>query len=84
MCTNIGSQTFANTGLTAITIHKNVTVIGIGAFQGSIALSAIDYQGTVAEWNNIAKDYTFMQDINFWVIICTDGVIDQNGNITYN
>lgn len=84
ICTNIGSQTFANTGLTAITIHKNVTVIGVGAFQGSIALSAIDYQGTVAEWNNITKDYTFMQDIDFWVIICTDGVIDQNGNVTYN
>ena len=84
MCTNIGSQTFAKTGLTQITIPKNITIINAGAFQESTALSTIKYESTVAEWNNVTKDHTFMQDIASWKIECTDGTIDQNGNVIYN
>ena len=84
ICTTIGSQAFYKTGLTSITISKNITAINSGAFEESVSLNTINYLGTVSEWNSIAKDHTFMQGISSWNVICTDGKIDENGNVTYN
>jgi uncharacterized repeat protein (TIGR02543 family) len=51
----IGQQAFLGTGLTTITIPKNVSTMGIGVFQNAIALTSI----TVAEPN---VNYTSSSD----------------------
>ena len=43
-------------GLKSVTIPKSVTSIGLYAFDDCDALEVINYQGTEAEWNQIAID----------------------------
>ena len=73
-----GIHTFAFsgcTGLTDTTIPVGVTEIGYGAFDHCTALRSIHYGGTMAQWQEIAKDPTWDDFTEEYVIHCTDGEI---------
>lgn len=79
--TSIGVSAFADCDLlTSITIPEGITSIGSGAFYGCSSLTSIDYQGTMAQWKAIRKDRWWADDTGNFTIICTDGVLDKEGN----
>ncbi len=80
--TSIGSYAFYGcTGLTSVTIPESVTSIEIYAFRDCTGLTSISYGGTKAEWESISIDsWAFMGCPYDRVIICTDGMMDVNGN----
>ena len=58
-----------------ITIGKSVTNIGIGAFLGCSKLETITFEGTIEEWNNITKGFSWDFSTGTMVITCSDGVV---------
>ncbi len=73
---SIGDGTFANcTALTDITIPNSVNSIGDSAFSGCTSLANITYDGTVAQWEAIEKEYEWNDETGDYVVHCTDGDI---------
>ena len=73
--TSIGEGVFDYSGLTRVTIGNSVTSIGVGAFYGS-RLMSITYKGTIADWKNIDKGFSWNSEVpRTCVIHCTDGNI---------
>lgn len=56
--TSIGDGAFDECNITSITIPDSVTSIGKHAFDSCFALTSINYNGTQAQWNTIAKSNT--------------------------
>lgn len=79
--TSIGSSMFSSChGLTNITIPDSVTSIGSYAFFGSDVLTSIIFNGTKAQWMAIKKIDGWTLGTPDFVIHCTDGDLDKNGN----
>ena len=79
--TSIGDGAFSYcSGLTSITIPGSVTSVGDGAFSYCSGLIVINYKGTMAQWSEIEKDDAWSKESGDFTIICTDGVLDKQGN----
>ena len=77
--TSIGSYAFAYcTSLTNVIIPDSVTSISNNAFS-NYSSTNIEYNGTVGQWNEIKKDYSW--DVNSYsiVIYCADGDLRAGG-----
>lgn len=69
--TSIGEHAFQNTGLTDITLQRNVTVIGKYAFAGCKNMVSINFPANVTE----IKEYTFNECEKLKDIILPNGLI---------
>ena len=85
--TSIGRSTFYGCSmLKNITIPDSVTSIGGHAFFFCYNLTTINFQGTMSQWRAISKggewsyDAGSHTDIGSFIITCTDGTLDKNGN----
>ena len=83
--TSIGSCAFEEFELlTSIEIPDSVTEIGVSAFRNCDSLRSIHFQGNVDQWNLIAKGSGWDIGTGDYMITCTDGTIDKEGNVTRN
>ena len=83
--TTIGASAFeACISIVDITIPNVVTRIGDKGFFGCTCLERITFQGTIAQWNSIAKGTNLDKFTTNYIIYCTDGQIAKNGTVTYN
>lgn len=74
--TSIGGAAFRGcTGLTSIIIPDSVKSIGSWAFDGCTGLTSIKFNGTIAQWNAISKDYNWKLDVPATEVVCTDGTV---------
>ncbi len=69
--------------LTSIVIPGRVTSIGRMAFDGCRLLTRILFKGTVEEWQAIEKDFLWDSGTGNYIVACTDGMVDKEGNVTY-
>lgn len=83
--TTIESWTFSScSSLETIIIPDSVTVIEQGAFKSCSEIEAIQYSGTVQQWNSISKGSNWILGAKNYTIYCTDGEIAKDGTVTYN
>lgn len=74
--TSIGNWTFSNCdSLTSVTIGNGVTKIGVDAFWCCYNLGTINFEGTIEQWNAIAKGDGWNVTVSATQVICTDGAI---------
>ena len=66
------------TAMINITIPDSVTSIDDFAFEGCTALTSVRFEGTVAQWNAIAKGEKWEKYFLANQVICSDGVITLN------
>jgi hypothetical protein len=67
-----------------VTIPVSVKNIASYAFKWCYDLKYINYGGTVEQWNAVDKGAYWIYSVNGYAIVCTDGVIDEHGGVTYN
>jgi len=63
-----------------ISVSNTLKVLGRGAFRGSY-IEKINYGGTVDEWLAIEKDEKWFGSDSKFVIVCSNGTLDVNGNL---
>ncbi|MBQ3234984.1 MAG: leucine-rich repeat domain-containing protein [Clostridia bacterium] len=74
---SISSYAFYNcSSLTSITIPDGVKSIGYEAFRYCGSLETIEFEGTVAQWNEIEKSYTWNDGVPATKVICSDGEVE--------
>ena len=79
--THIGDHAFARcNSLASIVIPEGVTSIGKYAFWYCSSLTSITFQGSMEQWIAIDKDTEWNLDAGSYTVICTDGVLDKNGD----
>ena len=61
--------------LTSITIPDSVIVIGSLAFNGCSSLTSISFEGTVEQWDAIAKGDSWQQYVPATEVVCSDGTV---------
>lgn len=77
--TSIGLGAFRNcASLTNITLPDSVTIIEDSVFYGCIKLTDITYNGTLAQWDAVAKHYLWDTNTSDYTIHCTDVDITKN------
>lgn len=62
--------------LTKVTIGADVLSIGYAAFAGCEKLTALQFAGTVEQWNGIEKDDDWNIDMPATQVVCSDGVVN--------
>ncbi|MDE6505496.1 MAG: leucine-rich repeat domain-containing protein [Clostridia bacterium] len=67
--------------LNYVYIPANIEIIGNQAFYGCEELEKITYEGTMEEWNNIIKGDGWNYGAEKYVVECSDGTLDKDGNI---
>lgn len=78
---SIGDYAFEYcTGLKSITIPNSVTNIGYWVFNDCSSLTNITFNGTIEQWKAITKDTYWNIGLGNFIIICTDGKLDKDGN----
>ena len=74
--TSIGGNAFCYcTSLTSITIPDSVTSIGNYAFQNCASLTSITFEGTIAQWNAIEKNYSWKYNVPATQVVCSNGTV---------
>ena len=74
--TSIGLGAFSQCkNLHTVTIPASVKSIEKYAFYGCKSLNTIHYEGTVEQWNQIAKDKKWSMDTPAFQVKCTDGQV---------
>jgi hypothetical protein len=73
--TYIGDAAFNDCrSISSITFPSGITYIGIGAFVGCTSLVTINYNGTMAQWEeNVVKGVYWNDNVPATVVHCTDG-----------
>lgn len=66
---------FRHDKLTIITIPNSVVYIGESAFEDCTSLSKIVFEGTKAQWNDIAKANNWNLNVPATEVACTDGTV---------
>ena len=70
---------FSNcTSMTTVTISSTVTSIGEKAFMNCNKLSSIVFDGTMEQWNTIAKGVDWNSNTGNYTIQCIDGDISKS------
>lgn len=70
--TSIGGYAFAFATVESVTIPTSVTSIGDYAFTNCKSLTSINYQGTQAQWDEIAKGTAWDNDVGEYTIYFAD------------
>ena len=68
---SIGEYAFRNSGLTSLTLYRNLTIIGKNAFDGCTELTSINFPANVTE----IKEYTFNNCAKLKDIVLPNGLI---------
>lgn len=68
---------YSCSGLTSVTIGNSVTSIGEQTFYDCSGLTTINYNGTIAQWNAVAKLFSWDLSIGNYTVYCTDGTISK-------
>lgn len=72
--TTIGSNAFKGCmSLVEVVIPSTITSVGISAFDQCTALTKIVFTGTIEQWNAIAKDSNWNNNVPATEIICSNG-----------
>lgn len=75
---SIGDYAFYDcSNLINIQVGNNVTNIGACVFSYCRGLTTINYTGTKAQWNAIAKSHKWNRNIKNYIIKCIDGNISK-------
>ncbi len=72
---------YAMSGLTKITtvnLPNSIQKIDWGAFQDCSALVTINYDGTMAQWQSISKNWYWDYGTGNYTVYCTDGQIQKS------
>ncbi|MGN0796737.1 MAG: leucine-rich repeat protein [Christensenellales bacterium] len=76
--TQIAGYAFWNrTELVSVDIPSSMRRISVCAFKDCTKLETINYNGTMADWNNIVKEDGWDSDTVNYTIYCTDGTISK-------
>lgn len=76
--TQIGDAAFRDcTQLQSVCLGASVTQIGDRAFADCESLTEIRYNGTMSQWQNLAKGSDWDCDTGNYTVICTDGTISK-------
>ena len=74
--TSIGDSAFAYCdGLEKITLSSSITTIDSYAFHDCKNVKNITFKGTMAQWNNITKNYGWNQGMLVTQVACSDGTV---------
>ena len=77
--TTIGGYSFAHcTKLAYISIPASVTAIDMSAFYNCSSLNSIRFEGSVEQWNAIAKGNNWNYKVPATEVICSDGTVELN------
>lgn len=80
--TEIPDNTFESCyAIVEITMTNSVTKIGAYAISSCSSLEVINFNGTTEEWLTIEKEAHFDSYYQKYVIKCTDGTLDRNGEL---
>ena len=66
--------------ITEINISVTLKYLGSSSFSRPYSLERINYGGTMEQWLAIEKQERWVSGTEKFVIVCTDGVLDVNGN----
>ena len=74
--TYIRDETFDGCdSLTSVTIPDSVTYIGYQAFGSCNSLKSVTFEGTMAQWNAIIKDFFWDYYTSINEVVCSDGTV---------
>jgi len=59
-----------------VTIPDSVTEIEFCAFMACDSLTSITFNGTMAQWKDIRKDFWLIGDVPATKVVCSDGEVN--------